>query len=232
MARGKAGKPKTRYVSGQTKPARPRPRHPPDDSGEEFDFESVDRQESSSESSASSLVPSSATLRRLPWHPMPQPERPLQNFLTYHQRNVLHVLRRISSISSPVVAKKAKPSATFASVACDSKLFKLNPESFRTNFRFSGKTSNSTLRKHLGSHHKDELLRLREARGWKSPLPDNMNQANTESTPVSEARRHMDFCQKSFLNHLVDFIVADDQVSTLRCHLYHADFSPLVDPRY
>jgi len=96
-----------------------------------------------------------------------------------------------------------------------SKLSQSNPEGFHTNFRFSNKTSNSTLWEHLGGNHKDEYLRLHKARGWTSQL-ESMKLAGTVPAPVSEAAL-APFSQKSFLDHLWDFIIADDQVSTLRC---------------
>jgi hypothetical protein len=90
-----------------------------------------------------------------------------------------------------------------------------SPGSVDCCFRFSPFTSNSTLRKHLKHKHKDEYLRLHEARGWKCRL-DDMKEADTESTPVSEAQS-LPFTPKSFLDHLLKFIIAYDEVSTLRC---------------
>ena len=107
---------------------------------------------------------------------------------------------------------------------------KSNPEGFHPNFRFSVKTANSTLQLHLESKHKDEYLCLHKARGWKTQLK-SMKEADTESTPVSEAGSHVPFTPESLLAHLVELIVANDHVSTLHCHLYHADFSPLGDQR-
>jgi hypothetical protein len=83
------------------------------------------------------------------------------------------------------------------------------------------------LRIHL-EKHMDEYLCVCEARGWKCQLK-SVKEADTEATPVSEARPHVPFTPKGLLDLIVNFIIANDHVSTLRCHLYHADFSPLGD---
>jgi hypothetical protein len=96
------------------------------------------------------------------------------------------------------------------------KCSKESPGSVHCVFQFSPLTSNSTLRKHLKRKHEDEYRRLHEARGWKCQL-ESMNEADTESTPVPEAQSLVPFTPKSLLDHLLDFIIAYDEVGTLRC---------------
>ncbi|KAI0290316.1 hypothetical protein BC826DRAFT_970521 [Russula brevipes] len=233
MARGgKADKPQTRY--------------PPDDSGEEFDFQSVDRQDLSSESSASPLEPSSAALPP-PTVASDSPTRETSPELfdppskTSSRRTAEDIeyffTRGDEKEGTKTICNVCKYVITFPRgdkflMRCRviSEHSKSNPGGFHINFQFSAKTANSTLRVHLDRNHKVEYLRLHKERGWKSQLK-SMEDAETESTPVSEVPSDV-FSLETFLDHLVRFIVADDQVSTLRCHLYHADFSPLVDLRY
>ncbi|KAI0281889.1 hypothetical protein BC826DRAFT_974463 [Russula brevipes] len=219
MARGgKADKPQTRY--------------PPDDSGEEFDFQSVDRQDLSSESSASPLEPSSATLPP-PTVASDAPTRETSPEL-FDPPSKTSSRRTAEDIEYFFTRGDEKEGTKTICNVCKCRVIsehsKSNPGAFHINFQFSAKTSNSPLRGHLDSTHRVEYLRLHKERGWKSQLK-SMKDAEMESTPVSEVPSDV-FSLETFLDHLVKFIVADDQVSTLRCHLYHADFSPLVDLRY
>ena len=109
----------------------------------------------------------------------------------------------------------------------------LSDPSFRGNFQFSAGTSNSSLRCHLDSKHKDEYLLLHLAKGWKNELASMKTTISIASlsNPGSEVQPRVPFSRRSLLDHLLDFIIADDQVGALRCCLYHADFFPSVDKR-
>jgi hypothetical protein len=64
----------------------------------------------------------------------------------------------------------------------------------------------------LEKAHKDEYLRVTCAKGWKNQLPGS--KASSEaSLPGPEKRAP--FSTKGFLDRLVKFIIADDQVRTL-----------------
>jgi hypothetical protein len=248
MARGKsgkAGKPQTRYVSGQTtQPApqpRPRPRQPLDSdshSGEDFDFESVNRQESSSESTASPLVSSSASLSptvasdvpRLPTRATTPSSTPSSELLgpppkKSGRRNAKDIEYYFSKAAgTQTICKVCEyvipfPRGKKFLTRCHMtrKRSKESPGSSHVSFRFSPNTSNTTLRKHLDAKHIDEYLRLHKARGWDSQLDSMKKAASTVPTPVSEGQSVVPFSEKSFLDHLRDFIIADDQVGTLRC---------------
>jgi hypothetical protein len=80
---------------------------------------------------------------------------------------------------------------------------------------YAATTSNSTLRNHLEKAHKDEYLRVCSAKGWKNQLPSSKasSEAPSESRPGSGKRTP--FSAKVFLDWLVKFIIADDQVRTV-----------------
>jgi hypothetical protein len=243
MARGKsgkAGKPQIRYVSGQTtQPAhrprprpRPRPQQPLDSdphSGEDFDFESVDRQESSSESTASPLVSSSASTPPTVASDVPtRATTPSSELLgPLPKKSGRHTAEDIEyffrkAAGTKTVCKVCEyvipfPRGEKFLTRCrmTRKRSEESPGSVTISFRFSPNTSNTTLRKHLDlKQHRDEYLRLHKERGWNSQL-DSMKAAGTVPTP--EAPSLAPFSQMSFLDHLRDFIIADDQVGTLRC---------------
>jgi len=92
----------------------------------------------------------------------------------------------------------------------------LSDPSYRVNFQFSASTSTSTLRVHLDHEHKDEYLRLHLARGWTTVLPSMKatDNADTVPNPGSKAQSRVPFSQEAFLEHLVNFIIASDQVGT------------------
>jgi hypothetical protein len=234
---GKAGKPQTRYVSGQTtQPApqpRPRPRQPLDSdsrSGEDFNFESVDRQESSSESTASPLVSSSASLPPTVASDVPtRATTPSSELLApppkksgrHTAKDIEHFFRKAEGTKTvckvcEYVIPFPRGEEFLTRCRMTRKQSEESPGSLQASFRFSPKTSNTTLQKHLDFDHRAEYLRLHKAKGWNSQL-DSMKAASTVPTPVSEAQSLAPFSQKSLLDHLRDFIIADDQVGKLRC---------------
>jgi hypothetical protein len=74
---------------------------------------------------------------------------------------------------------------------------------------FSAATSNGPLRNHLLSRHKDAYLQKSREMGWKIPALEN--ETGTAPAPGRETQRPP-FSQKAFIQHLLNFIVADDQV--------------------
>jgi hypothetical protein len=109
----------------------------------------------------------------------------------------------------------------------------LSDPSFQGSFQFSAGTSGSSLRSHLDTEHKVEYLRVHLAKGWKNELPSikAAKSVATVSNSGSEVQPCVPFTWQSLVDHLVDFIIADDQVSTFCRCLYHADVFPLVDQR-
>jgi hypothetical protein len=79
----------------------------------------------------------------------------------------------------------------------------------------------------------NEYLCLRKVKGWKNKLPSMKVTESVAlvSNPGSEVQLLVPFTQRSLVKHIVDFIIADDQVSTLSCRPYFADFFPLVNQR-
>lgn len=79
---------------------------------------------------------------------------------------------------------------------------------------FSATTSNGPLRKHLLSHHKDIYLQKCREMRWKVPIPES-EIGTAPGAPGRETQRPP-FSQKAFIQHLLNFIVADDQVGKVR----------------
>jgi hypothetical protein len=80
-------------------------------------------------------------------------------------------------------------------------------------YEISPSSSNTTLRGHLQREHKEDYIRVCLERGWKNQLPS----AKFESEAGSERSAGTgQFCttfsSKAFMEHLINFIVADDQV--------------------
>jgi len=65
------------------------------------------------------------------------------------------------------------------------------------------------LRNHLNRAHKEEFIRVSEEKGWRMP---SQSEAGSEAAGSSPAAFRTKFTQKAFLEHLINFIVADDQV--------------------
>jgi hypothetical protein len=85
------------------------------------------------------------------------------------------------------------------------------------NFTFSRMTGNTTLRGHLESIHETEYLELCAAKGWRMQLPKRSKAITLEGSSQAGVQGGQDrprpkFFQATFLRHLINFIVADDQV--------------------
>ncbi|EDR11759.1 uncharacterized protein LACBIDRAFT_313467 [Laccaria bicolor S238N-H82] len=72
---------------------------------------------------------------------------------------------------------------------------------------FSASTSNGPLRNHLLSRHKDPYLQKCREMRWKVPALAS----ETGTAPVPHGTQHPPFSQEALIQHLLNFIVADDQ---------------------
>jgi hypothetical protein len=95
-------------------------------------------------------------------------------------------------------------------------------------FKYQPSTGNSGLRGHIEKYHLDEFLLNAKENSWDHQLP-KMKKAADASLPASlgdagaSGRPRVPFSQAALLKHLVNFIVADDQVRHVICMLSLAD---------
>jgi len=82
------------------------------------------------------------------------------------------------------------------------------------NFSFSVNTANATLHGHLEKHHADEYMQVCKDNGWKILLPKMWQMTEASTGPPSEPgfHTHSEFSRQMFLQHIINFVVADDQV--------------------
>ena len=84
------------------------------------------------------------------------------------------------------------------------------------NFRFSPQTANATLQNHLKKFHAEEYLQLSSEGKWSNQLPNMRQDGATEASIGQQAMQDNHprpaFTRKTFLTHIINFIVADDQV--------------------
>jgi hypothetical protein len=113
------------------------------------------------------------------------------------------------------------------------------PAQWKSNIRFeySTKTSNTSLRPHIERHHLDLFLQLAKENGWKVLLPGLVSQARSEATSAAasvSAERRGQFDESTFHQYLLNFIVADDQVSFVskRSRVTHTHFLFSEVPEY
>lgn len=105
----------------------------------------------------------------------------------------------------------------------------LNPAAWDATVRYeySGNTSNTSLRRHIEIIHFLLYQQLAEKYGWKIQLPGVMKSRSALTDgmdgPGSPVDRQSEdkFTERSFHEHLIKFIVADDQV----CEAQFASFS-------
>jgi hypothetical protein len=76
-------------------------------------------------------------------------------------------------------------------------------------YEYAPTTSNTVLRNHLNRAYKEEFIRVSKEKGWRM---SSQSKAGSEATGSSLAVFHTKFTQKAFLEHLINFIVTDDQV--------------------
>jgi hypothetical protein len=81
-------------------------------------------------------------------------------------------------------------------------------------YEFSPNSSNTTLRKHLARQHKDEYITTCSSNGWKNqlPVPGNAVPVSEPGAPNTNKEIYSD---DAFLQKIVNWIVADDQVLLL-----------------
>jgi hypothetical protein len=83
-------------------------------------------------------------------------------------------------------------------------------------YTYSAKTSTSTLRTHLDRLHRKEYIRLCDEKGWKNQLKSSRTEGESRAAAGSQSQPpRAPFTQERFLDFLVKFIVATNQVSTL-----------------
>lgn len=89
-----------------------------------------------------------------------------------------------------------------------------NPSAWLPRFRYSLKTSNSSLRPHIGKHHLDLYKKLAKERGWNVlyVIKDRSETSDSVVPPSAEGEQRELFSEELFRKRLVNFIVADDQV--------------------
>jgi hypothetical protein len=96
-----------------------------------------------------------------------------------------------------------------------------NPAKYRElRYKFSENTGNSNLRVHIENHHADEYEKLCSEHGWKNQLPKHKvreelkltGQTTLDGIARADVTNRERFTRQAFLRHIVNFIVADDQV--------------------
>ncbi|EDR08984.1 uncharacterized protein LACBIDRAFT_296634 [Laccaria bicolor S238N-H82] len=81
---------------------------------------------------------------------------------------------------------------------------------------FSASTSNGPLRNHLLSRHKDPYLQKCLEMRWK--VPALASETGTASAPPEHGTHRPPFSQEALIQHLLNFIVADDQsINVVEC---------------
>jgi hypothetical protein len=97
-----------------------------------------------------------------------------------------------------------------------------NPANWPSNkqYEYSHKTSTSSLRPHIEKNHLELYLNLAKEEGWRILLPGLVSQARSQATSGAASPRgdRADrFDERTFHQHILNFIVADDQVCS---HLF------------
>ena len=82
-------------------------------------------------------------------------------------------------------------------------------------YEYSKKTLTTSLRPHIEKHHLKHYLTLAKKNGWKILLLELVSQARSQATneaATSQHERSIKFDENTFHQHLLNFIVTDDQV--------------------
>src|SRR4051794_26417672 len=85
-------------------------------------------------------------------------------------------------------------------------------------------TGTNGTRHHLTQYHYDKYLAACEKNGWTEYLT-KLKSTNADPTATGPAIAHIPFSQKAFINYLLRFIIADDQV----CSFSLGRFIPYAD---
>ena len=96
-----------------------------------------------------------------------------------------------------------------------------------TLYEYSYTTSTSSLRPHIEKYHLDLYQTLAKANGWTVYLPGLVSQAKSQavSEVTTQGEQRDKFDVDTFHQHLLNFIIADDQVCT---HLVFYVYNPHV----
>ncbi|KIM92280.1 hypothetical protein PILCRDRAFT_48903, partial [Piloderma croceum F 1598] len=86
---------------------------------------------------------------------------------------------------------------------------------------FSPYTGNASLRVHLENFHKAEYLQICSEQQWSNQLPKSQREETTAGSigqSMQDGHPRPTFSWQTFLNHLVNFVVADDQsINVVEC---------------
>jgi hypothetical protein len=99
-----------------------------------------------------------------------------------------------------------------------------------TNFTFFVNTSNAPLRGHLEKYHTDEYVQVCKDNRWPALLPklwQKITEASIGSSSDPDGQPHPKFSRQTFLHHIINFIVADDQVCLNIFETYLACLLPI-----
>ena len=99
-----------------------------------------------------------------------------------------------------------------------------------TNFTFSVNTSNALLHGHLEKYHTDEYVQVCKDNRWPVLLPKLWQQITKVSIGSSgdpDGWPCPEFSRQTFLCHIINFIVADDQVCLNIFETYLACLLPI-----
>jgi hypothetical protein len=132
--------------------------------------------------------------------------------------------------------KRAEP-LNFLTKITHRKAKEADPASWpsKIHYEYSPNTSNTSLRPHIQKHHLDLFLRLAKEKGWTIQLPGLVSQSRSQAAneaAASQVRQPEKFDEKTFHQHLVNFIIADDQVHICSSlfHFHYAHISLFLVP--
>jgi hypothetical protein len=84
---------------------------------------------------------------------------------------------------------------------------------------FAPSSSNTTLQAHMEREHKEDYIWVCLQKGWKNQLPSMKFKSEAGMEPADAGGQSCPaFSPKAFVRHLINFIIADDQVSKLCLH--------------
>ena len=86
-------------------------------------------------------------------------------------------------------------------------------------FEFSSNSSNTTLQKHLAKHHRDEYIGICSSNSWRNQLPGITVPASVTITAAPGTTRES-YSDDAFLQKIVNWIIADDQVLLFYYYLF------------
>ena len=93
-----------------------------------------------------------------------------------------------------------------------------NPSAVPVIFEFSPHSSTTTLRKHIENYHEQEYSDICSSNGWKNQLPKRAavlaaQAAQAAGTTDPKLSSREPFSNEAFLHKIINWVVADDQVS-------------------